>query len=72
MSHALTKHFEKFISSQIASGRYNNRSEVIRAGLRMLDCSFAISVVMRLTLPWQALSLISTRKILIVTHRSYG
>lgn len=34
---ALNPHFESFIRSQIDSGRYNNVSEVIRAGLRLLE-----------------------------------
>lgn len=34
LSVALSPYFEKFIQSQIKSGRYNNGSEVIRAGLR--------------------------------------
>lgn len=34
---ALTPHFEAFIREQIESGRYNNTSEVIRAGLRALE-----------------------------------
>ena len=34
---ALSQHFEEFIRRQIESGRYNNVSEVIRAGLRMLE-----------------------------------
>lgn len=33
----LTPHFEAFIREQIESGRYNNTSEVIRAGLRALE-----------------------------------
>ena len=33
----LGKHFEGFIAAQIGSGRYNNRSEVIRAALRSLE-----------------------------------
>ena len=33
---ALGDHYEKFIKRQLASGRYNNASEVVRAGLRML------------------------------------
>jgi len=35
--HKLTKHQEKLISSLIKSGRFNNRSEVVRAGLRLLE-----------------------------------
>jgi putative addiction module CopG family antidote len=33
---ALTKHFERLIARLISSGRYNNASEVVRAGLRNL------------------------------------
>jgi antitoxin ParD1/3/4 len=34
---ALSPHFEAFIREQLKSGRYNNASEVVRAGLRMLE-----------------------------------
>lgn len=34
---ALGPYFKDFIKAQIAQGRYNNASEVIRAGLRMLE-----------------------------------
>ena len=35
MNIALTKHFEELIA--VASGRYKNPGEVVRAALRMLD-----------------------------------
>lgn len=34
---ALSPHFETFVRQQVESGRYNNVSEVVRAGLRLLE-----------------------------------
>ena len=34
---ALGPYFENFIAATIQTGRFNNASEVIRAGLRMLE-----------------------------------
>lgn len=34
---ALGTHFEAFVKMQLASGRYNNASEVVRDGLRLLQ-----------------------------------
>ena len=36
-SYSLGSHFEAFIKDQLASGRYANASEIIRAGLRMVE-----------------------------------
>jgi putative addiction module antidote protein, CC2985 family len=33
----LSQHFETFVQQQLATGRFNNVSEVIRAGLRLLE-----------------------------------
>ncbi|MBL8265983.1 type II toxin-antitoxin system ParD family antitoxin [Steroidobacter sp.] len=34
---ALGSHFEEFVRKQLDSGRFNNVSEVVRAGLRLLE-----------------------------------
>jgi antitoxin ParD1/3/4 len=34
---ALGNHYEEFVKKQLESGRYSNASEVVRAGLRMLE-----------------------------------
>lgn len=34
---SLGRYFDDFVSNQVSAGRYKNVSEVIRAGLRMLE-----------------------------------
>jgi antitoxin ParD1/3/4 len=36
-SYVVGERFEQFISKQIETGRFNNASEVVRAGLRLLE-----------------------------------
>jgi antitoxin ParD1/3/4 len=34
---SLGNHFESFVESTVSNGRFNNASEVVRAGLRLLE-----------------------------------
>jgi antitoxin ParD1/3/4 len=36
-SYTLGHHFEAFVQAQLASGRYNNASEVLRDALRLME-----------------------------------
>ena len=36
-SFSLGEHFESFVQVQLASGRYNNASEVVRDALRLME-----------------------------------
>jgi antitoxin ParD1/3/4 len=36
-SYTLGNHFESFVQAQLASGRYNNASEVLRDALRLME-----------------------------------
>ena len=36
-SYSLGDHFDDFIAGQVAEGRYSNASDVVRAGLRLLE-----------------------------------
>ena len=49
-SFSLGAHFESFVQSQLASGRYNNASEVLRDALRLMEERDAKLQALRATL----------------------
>jgi antitoxin ParD1/3/4 len=44
---SLGNYFDEFVSSQITTGRYKNVSEVIRAGLRLLEDEESKAIALR-------------------------
>jgi len=44
---SLGNYFDQFVSSQVSVGRYKNVSEVIRAGLRLLEDEENKAIVLR-------------------------
>lgn len=44
-SYALGAYYEKWVKDQVASGRYNNASEVIRDALRQMEARLALPTV---------------------------
>lgn len=42
MSHALTDHYEQVIDRLLQTGRFANRSEVVRAGLQALEEKYLV------------------------------
>ncbi|HEX4197952.1 MAG TPA: type II toxin-antitoxin system ParD family antitoxin [Caulobacteraceae bacterium] len=49
-SFSLGEHFADFVESQVARGRYGSASEVVRAGLRLLEDQEAQLAVLRAAL----------------------
>jgi len=47
---SLGSYFEHFVNSQVSIGRYKNVSEVIRAGLRLLEDEESKSIALKMAI----------------------
>ncbi|MCA1763387.1 MAG: type II toxin-antitoxin system ParD family antitoxin [Cryomorphaceae bacterium] len=47
---SLGNYFDQFVSSQVSAGRYKNVSEVVRAGLRLLENEESKAIALRNTI----------------------
>ena len=60
MAHTLTNYADDIINRLVHSGRYNNRSEVMRAGLRLLEeKEFALDLIRKIVIESKRESLFS-------------
>ena len=62
-SFSVGEHFARFISAQVSEGRYGSASEVVRAGLRLLEQQEARLVVLRAALVEGERSAVSARTV---------
>lgn len=47
---SLGSYFDQFVNNQVSSGRYKNVSEVIRAGLRLLENEESKAIALKATI----------------------
>lgn len=47
---SLGSYFDQFVQAQVSAGRYKNVSEVIRAGLRLLENEESKAIALRIAL----------------------
>jgi antitoxin ParD1/3/4 len=62
-SFSVGEHFVRFISAQVSEGRYGSASEVVRAGLRLLEQQEARLIVLRAALIDGEKSAVSARRV---------
>ena len=69
---SLGDHFTSFVEDQVNQGRYGNISEVMRAGLRLLEDHEAQSAGLRLAIVQGEQSGISPRSVRVSAHPGWA
>jgi antitoxin ParD1/3/4 len=66
------EHYDQFIATQLATGQYNNASEVVRAGLRLLETEQSELEALRALIDEGDADIAAGRVIRVTSHEQFA